>query len=342
MAANCDNGDPVDALAGRTASGIGSWPGTDALEAARFVIGELGREPGVPFLPELPARGPGADMVGRAAAMLVGLHVDLQPSGWRLVSHPGRDEQRAQAWWRHDLDALAEAAHGYQGPLKAAVTGAWTLLSHVNLERGERAVSDPGAQRDIVESLAEGIATMLADITRAVPGASLIVQLDEPSLPAVLAGRLTTQSGIGKLRPVPPAQAQAGLTTLADAARDAGAVHVLAHCCAATAPVGLLREAGLDGISLDLATLGPASWESVAASVESGVRLWAGIDPTRQRIDQTPLPQWWQRLGLPRHALNEVFLTPACGLANSATAQAAAAVGRLLTLAGQLHELSTE
>ena len=76
------------------ATGVGSLPGTDPREAAAVVAGEL---PDLPHLPELPGRGPGADMVGRTAARCcVDLHVDLQPSGWRLVDRPGMDERRAR------------------------------------------------------------------------------------------------------------------------------------------------------------------------------------------------------------------------------------------------------
>src|SRR5580765_6831682 len=89
------------------ATGIGSWPGTsvrDALGQVRELLdGQL------PYLPELPERGPGADMIGRTAGMLVELPVDLQPVGWRLVDRPGRDAQRTAALLREDLDELAEA-----------------------------------------------------------------------------------------------------------------------------------------------------------------------------------------------------------------------------------------
>ena len=56
------------------ATGIGSLPGTDIAEAQRVVLGEL---PDLPHLPELPDRGPGADMIGRSAALLVDLPVEL-------------------------------------------------------------------------------------------------------------------------------------------------------------------------------------------------------------------------------------------------------------------------
>ena len=49
-----------------TGTGVGSMPGTDPLRAAEISVGECE----FAFLPELPARGLGADMVGRAAALL--------------------------------------------------------------------------------------------------------------------------------------------------------------------------------------------------------------------------------------------------------------------------------
>ena len=60
------------------ATGVGSLPGTEPAEAISMVLGEL---PDLPHLPELPARGLGADMIGRGAALLVDLPVDVQPSG---------------------------------------------------------------------------------------------------------------------------------------------------------------------------------------------------------------------------------------------------------------------
>ena len=51
-----------------SATGIGSMPGTNPAEAMRVIAGEL---PDFPHLPELPDRGPGADLTGRTAALLV-------------------------------------------------------------------------------------------------------------------------------------------------------------------------------------------------------------------------------------------------------------------------------
>jgi len=61
-----------------SATGIGSMPGTNPAEAMRVIAGEL---PGFPYLPELPDRGPGADLTGRTAALLVGIPVEVTPRG---------------------------------------------------------------------------------------------------------------------------------------------------------------------------------------------------------------------------------------------------------------------
>ena len=162
------------------ASGIGSWPGTSVREALAVVRDTLADD-GLPYLPELPARGPGADMVGRSAGLLVDLSVDLQPMGWRFVDRPGRDASRTASLWREDLDELAEAFDGYTGELKLQVAGPWTLSSSVWLHRAERAVVDEGATRDLVASLAEGVRVHLDEVQRLVPGADLVLQLDEPA-----------------------------------------------------------------------------------------------------------------------------------------------------------------
>ena len=103
------------------ATGIGSLPGADPAEAVRLVLGEL---PGMPHLPELPGRGAGADMVGRTAALLVDLAVDLTPAGWRLVPRGGIDQQRAEEFLARDLDALHDAGRGLRRTAEAAGGGA--------------------------------------------------------------------------------------------------------------------------------------------------------------------------------------------------------------------------
>jgi methionine synthase II (cobalamin-independent) len=297
------------------ATGIGSWPGTDLREALRTVRDLLAEE-GLPYLPEAPARGPGADLIGRTAGLLVDLTVDLQPSGWRFVDRPGADARRTSSLWRQDLDDLAEIFDGYEGDLKVAVAGPWTLGAGINLYRGERALADPGAARDLAQSLAEGIRVHLAEVERLVPGATLVLQVDEPSLPAVLAGRLPTSSGFGHLRPVDPQVAVAALQQVLAAAGERATV---VHCCDPGIPLPLLRSTGTGAIALDTTSLAPARWESLAATVEGGTTLYAGCLPTdgtgTTASAWQQLVEGWQRTGLPLSGLADIVVSPACGLA---------------------------
>ena len=311
------------------ASGIGSWPDTDVRQALSAVR-DLLSEDGLPYLPELPARGPGADMIGRGAGLLAELAVDLQPMGWRFVDRAGRDAHRTSALLRQDLDELAEAFDGYSGDLKVQIAGPWTLASSIWLHRGERSVVDVGATRDLIASLAEGLRVHLAELARLVPKASFVVQIDEPGLPSVLSGELPTASGFGRIRAIDPTVAAEGLR---DVITAAGERHTVVHCCASDVPLVLLRDTGVKAVSLDIALLGPKSWESVAATVESGVDLWAGAVPTDATDAKVtgvidPLVAAWHSVGLPLSDLSRVTLTPACGLAGL-TPEAARSVQQL-------------
>lgn len=136
--------------------------------------------------------------------------------------------------------------------------------------------SIPGATRDLIASLAEGVSRYAATVARLVPGADVIVQLDEPALPAVLQGLLPTASGYGAIRAVDPQVVAQGLRTVV--AAHAGPVVI--HCCHPAAPIPLLRGSGASALALDVTEASAARWESLAATVESGVTLYAGCLPT--------------------------------------------------------------
>ncbi|MEO7130035.1 MAG: methionine synthase [Dermatophilaceae bacterium] len=319
------------------ASGIGSWPGTSIREALGQVREVLDGE--VPYLPELPARGPGADLIGRTAGLLVEMSVDLQPSGWRLVDRPGRDASRTAALWREDLDEMAEAFDGYDGALKLQVCGPWTLAAGLWLHRGERVVVDDGACRDLVDSLAEGAREHVAMVRGLVPGAQVVVQVDEPSLPAILAGRLPTASGFGRLPSIDPQVAAAALATVLRA-HDGETV---LHCCAADPPVPLLRAVAPTALSIDTTLLGPRAWEGVAVAVEGGIRLHAGAVPTDGSLTRAQdvadrFIDAWRRVGMPLSSLSDVVVTPTCGLAGADPALASTIQRTAVETARELTE----
>lgn len=320
-------------------TGIGSLPGTDPREAATLVLGEL---PDLPHLPELPARGPGAAMIGRAASLLVELPVEIVPTGWRLTAAPGRDQRAARDDLARDLDAFEELTTGYTGPLKVQVAGPWTLAASLELPTGHRLVTDHGAVRDLVESLTEGLRVHLTDVAARIPGAAVVLQLDEPALPAVLGGRVPTPSGYGTVRSVePPVVGQA----LKDVLEVSPAGSRVVHCCASDVPLALLRSAGADALSVDVALLGTADYDALGEAVEAGVSLWLGVLPTSQAPDldaaRKRLHTIWGELGFnPDQLAGSVVPTPACGLAGSTPAQVRRVLSVLRDVGASLRDES--
>jgi methionine synthase II (cobalamin-independent) len=314
---------PVPATWG-PASGVGSLPGADPAEAVRVVLGEL---PGLPHLPELPARGAGADLIGRTAALLVDLAVDLTPAGWRLVPRPGIDLRRAQEFLARDLDALHEAAEGHVGPFKVQASGPFTLAAGLERIRGERAIVDGGARRDLAQSLAEGISAHVGAVSARVPGAQVVVQLDEPSVPAVLQGGLPTVSGFGKLSAIEATVVEHELTDLIRVIP----APVVVHCCAPRGPLDLFRAAGAAALSFDLGLV--QDLDAVGTAIEAGIHLFPGVVPGTDSTLPTPkatasrTQAWWRELGFPADDLAAaVTLTPSCGLAGATPAYARAAM----------------
>ncbi|MFF9057293.1 methionine synthase [Streptomyces sp. NPDC014882] len=321
------------------ATGIGSMPGGDAREAARTVAGSF---EDLPFLAELPGRGPGADMIGRTAGMLVELYARVEPSGWRLGDRPGRDTRRAVSWLREDLDALEEATQGFEGQLKVQAVGPWSLAAALELRGGEAALSDPGACRDLAASLAEGLRLHLAEVRRRVPGAQVVLQLDEPSLTAVLRGRVRSASGYRTYRAVDRQVVEATLRETVDVH---GGGPVVVHSCAPDVPFALLRRAGAAAVSFDFSLLTERDDEAIGEAVEAGTRLFVGVVPGTDTALSDPagsvmgVRTLWRRLGLRPDLLAEaVTVTPACGLAGASPAYARQALAHCVRAARSLAD----
>jgi hypothetical protein len=369
-----EQNDPGFPWAQGSATGIGSMPGTDPAEATRVVAGEL---PDFPFLPELPDRGPGADVVGRTAGLLIDIPVEVTPRGWRLAERPGRDLARARSMLSSDLDVLAEVLDGYQGLVKIQLCGPWTLAAALELPRTMNvAVADPGAVADLTASLAEGAAAYVAEILKRVPGAQLVVQLDEPSLPAVAEGEVPTASGLSRLAAVETDTLRDGLAQVLASIRG----YTVVHCCATTVPFGIIRAAGTNAVSFDLSQLRRGEEDAVAEAAEAGMGLLTGAVPTlpdgvaeagrgdgSARADRSArgdrargqgdgarqgdearetaerVIRFWRRLGLPlATCAGQAVITPACGLSGTSMAQARDLLTRCREAASMLPELIEE
>ncbi|MBM2617468.1 methionine synthase [Actinoplanes sp. LDG1-06] len=310
-----------------SATGVGSLPGTDIAEAQRIVFGEL---PDLPHLAELPARGPGADMIGRSAGFLVELPVQLYAGRWQVAPRPGKDLRVTADLLERDLDQLTEQGETYAGPLKIQSAGPWTLAASIDLQIGGRLLRDAGAVRDLTDSLAEGLRRHVDDVRKRLPRAEILLQLDEPSLPAVLAGRVPTESGLGAYRSVPGPDAASALRTVVEAV----GVPVIAHCCAPSVPLQVFRDARAAAVALDLSLL--KDLDPLGEALEAGLGLFAGAAPSvpspspslsssARRVDGKWVAErvstLWKRLGFPAAQLpRQVVITPACGLAGASPA----------------------
>lgn len=300
------------------ATGVGSLPGTDIAEAQRIVFGELAE---LAHLAELPDRGPGADMIGRTAGLLVELPVQIYAGQWQVAPRPGKDLRRTLDLLDRDLDQLSEQGDRYSGTFKVQAAGPWTLAANIDLQIGGRLLRDAGAVREFTASLAEGLRRHVADVQKRMPRATVLLQLDEPSLPAVLAGHVPTESGLSVYKPVDGIDASSSLRTVTEAV----GVPVIVHCCAADVPMQVLRDGGAAAVGLDLGLL--KDLDPLGEALEAGIGLFAGAAWTQPAADgrvQTSaelaerVRKVWTRLSFPARQLpRQVVVTPACGLAGA-------------------------
>jgi methionine synthase II (cobalamin-independent) len=327
-------------------------PGEDPMEAARTIAGEL---PDLPYLAELPGRGPGADMTGRAAGLLVDMPVELAgPRGWRITDRPGRDLRRARSLLSSDLDAMEEALDGYAGLFKVQLAGPWTLAATIEQPHSlNSALADPGLVADLASSLAEGAAAHVAEVAKRIPKATVIVQFDEPSLPSVLHGAVPTPSGMSRVRAVEDENARDRLHQVLAATGK----YTVVHCCGHDIPFGMIVSAGADGVSFDPAQLRNADLDGFAEAAEAGAGLLIGALPTTgpraagSKGEQRPTPKdtagivrdLWHKMDLPPAlCAAQVVITPACGLAGASPQQARDALRWCREAAAILPEMMGE
>jgi len=319
-------------------------PGTDPGEACAVVMGEL---PDFPYLPELPGRGVGADIIGRSAALLVDLPVETTARGWKFAARPGRDQRRAADFLSFDLDAVQRAADGYAGTFKVQVCGPLTLAARIELSRSVNpALTDAGALADLTTSLAEGIAAHVAGVRERIAGATVVVQVDEPEMPAVLAGRVRTASGLST---VPALDEIIATDTLRSVLSAAGAFTVV-HCCSAGFPFLVVKDAGAGAVSFDLARLERREIDAVAEIAEADLGLLVGAVPAGSEAavgsakeTASAVVTLWRRTALdPRGLAAQVVITPACGLAGLSPEAARAALAHAREAARIAPEMMEE
>ena len=319
------------------ATGIGSLPGVDPVEAVRLVLGEV---PDLPYLPELPGRGFGADAIARTAALLIDFPVEWQPHGWTAASHPGRDQARARDHLNRDLDAVTEQAQGI-ALLKVSVCGPMTLGAALELPNLHKVLTDPGAFRDLAESVTEGARRLLSELGSRLPGTAFVLQVDEPSLPQVLSGQVPTPSGYGTVRSLPRSVAGPALAGLLEVAAPG---HRVVHCCAGRVPYDLLAGSGASAVSVDASLITNAHIDALGELVEAGVSLWLGVLPGVDAAisaagARDQIRALWSKLGFdPNLLAGTVVPTPTCGLAGASMPYVRRVMSTLTEVGASLRE----
>lgn len=336
------NDDPSPAIPTGTSTGVGSMPGADPREAVAVAMGETR----LPFLPELPARGVGADLIGRATGLLVELPVDYVHRAYRLSASPTAETRRARDWLRWDLDALEErwdtaGLRGEVDVLKVQACGPFTFAAHVELRGGHKVIRDRGALRDVAASLAAGLSEQAAELERRLGVSTVVVQLDEPSVGDVLDGTVPPLTRLDPILPVPVPEVAQLLESVA-ALLDRPMV---LHSCAA-ARWDLVAATPSYAPSLDLTLLRESDYDALGETLDAGRILFAGVvpatdpgQPAAQVSDElvSRLTGLVDRIGLPRTVFRDQFvITPTCGLAGASPSWARAALAVSGTVAAAL------
>jgi methionine synthase II (cobalamin-independent) len=281
-----------------------------------------------------------------ANALLVDIAIDTVPRGYRMVARPGSVTRRAASLLGEDVDAFEEAWEKAGGArpgctVKLQAPGPVTLAASLELGNGHRAITDPGALRDLTASLAEGVARHRDELTRrlAVP---VMVQFDEPLLPTALAGRL---AGVTALTPVHPVDEAVVVGLLDDCVARIGG-DVLLYSAAAELPWNALRRSTIGAVAVDLGTLDVDAFDGLAEFIDSGRSVVLGLVPATAPEHPPTFSELARaaaavtdRLGFPRAVLRErIGISPAGGLAGATEAWARAATGLTLRAAALIAD----
>ncbi|MDO5619577.1 hypothetical protein [Kocuria sp.] len=336
---------------------LAQLPGTDMMETITVLRGELG-SPHRAVLPILADRSDTAGTVPRSVAVLTDLWCDLQPHGWRLTRHQGKESRAAASLLTSDINALADVVgaeqDGDRGAVTVEITGPMSLAAQLSLHNGERVLQDHGARRDIAEAMADGVVPLIRGLTHSVGGRQVVLRLAEPLVHRVAFGQIPTASGYRTLRAVARPEINQALRLVADAARAVGAAVEL------VLPRGEdPRDFGpelADTVFRNRPGPDPRDWEPVAALVErgqgAGLLLPELVDGQRSESG-TPresrtgdlarsIIRPWQDLGLSTGLLDRVTVAPGRGLQHSSPDGVRHALKISTDLAHALHQTALE
>ena len=328
------------------ATGLGPWAGDDVFDAVTRVRGELG-EPHISYLPELADRGYRATLLARSIAALEGLSADGTAAGWRLTGGYAAEGDAARSLLESDINILADVvgkeSGAAPGTIKLRLLGPLSLAASTYLTSGERVLSDHGARRDLAEALRAGFHGVVKLLRQAVPGAQVLVQVEEPLLVEVAAGQLPTSSGYRTLRAVPRHELVALLGALHEELEGLGAQAVTRTDYVKLHPE--VRQT-LSTPLLSMAGQPTSAWEALAPRLEAGRGLYLEVVDPLVRVPAGDLARglWrtWSDLGLGKKLLNQLVLTETGSLAATDPQRATTVLGHLTETARALSEIAQD
>ncbi len=314
----------------------------------------------MPFLPHLPALGWRATPLARTLAVCEGLAFDGVSFGWRMVHSGGRGAREsalAKDRLLSDINLLADrvgaqkkrftsGVEGSAAVYKIQLVGPLTLAASIYLPGGERAISDAGASRDLLESFLEGLERWVESLREALqsPQALIAVQLDESEFQRLMEGSIPTVSGFRSLPSLQPHYYQQVYRRVAERFVELNLQLILDVDGTALKPVQELKlltqpRPALDALALlkamqvegaapcalllhpDRARLkgpgmlqvpplsDPRSWEPVAQLLEAQAQLWLPVVTSVRVPDQVRrLYGLWREVGLEPTQLNALGL----------------------------------
>jgi hypothetical protein len=176
------------------ATGVGSLPFTDLLEACELIFQHL---PEAPHWPQLPNASPGEGMIDQFLEGMPGVVQEGGEAYLRPLEPPDEWERFYEGYEEGDLDVFAiseERARGLYAfleevtrrtpPLfvKGQVTGPITLGLTLKDEEGAAAFFDPNLRDMLIKVVAMKARWQEAMFQRRVPKAQTIIFIDEPML----------------------------------------------------------------------------------------------------------------------------------------------------------------
>ena len=272
-----------------TGFALGPMPGTSMAEAADIIMGETE----IPAIPQLPERGLGSDAVGRTASMLEAISIDRGPRSWRMTARPQLLTRRTWDRLERDLDEVQEVWGESVPRVKVQALGPWSLGASIELSNGHRVLTDRSAFNELADALRHGLRTHAEDVARRFHG-EVVVQLDEPLLADVVAGRIPGTTDFDTIPAVPDEVAFDLLQSF-----DADYLHAPPlWSLARAAKTFLTTFRGLDT---------PRHLDGLGEHLNAGHRIGLGIEGSDSRAEAITLARHLDRIGMPRELLVDKF-----------------------------------